>query len=47
MLDIANNAKYAPTAATAGLLCFHHHTAVVPNQTPEMVKSTVKLAMNA
>ena len=47
MVEIVSKEKYAPTIATAGLLFFHHQTAVVPNHTPEMIKTKLKEAMNA
>jgi len=45
--DIVKRHMYAPTAATAGLLLCHHHTHVVPNQTPEIPKSSVRDPINA
>lgn len=47
MVEIVRRARYAPTAATAGLSFFHHQTAVVPNQTPAIVMTKVKEATNA
>jgi hypothetical protein len=47
MSEITINAKYAPTAATAGLSLCHHQTAVVPNHTPAMDKMRRNVAMNA
>lgn len=47
MLEMVSKHMYAPTAATAGLSFFHHHTHVVPKYTPVMVSTTVNAAMNA
>lgn len=47
MLETVSRHMYAPTAATAGLSCVHHHTHVVPNHTPAIPNSVVRLATNA
>lgn len=47
MLEIVNRHIYAPTPATAGLSFIHHHTHVVPNQTPVIPSTTVSEATNA
>lgn len=47
IVEIVIKHKYAPTAATAGLSFFHHHTHVVPNQTPVIPNVSARLATNA
>jgi len=42
MVEITTKLRYAPTAAIAGLSLFHHHTAVVPNHTPETTRTREK-----
>lgn len=47
MLDIDSRHMYAPTPATAGLSCSHHHTHVVLNHTEVIPITTVNDATKA
>lgn len=47
ILEMVSKHMYAPTAATAGLSCFHHHTHVVANQTPAIPNTSISDKMKA